>query len=157
MAFYYRFISLVDKGRATSIICLDLCKAFHTVLHDSLGDEKFNMPWQLCAHSRESQLHPGLQQNSNQPRKKGDSSLYSILVRSHLEHCIQHGAWTCWRKSPGLMEHFSEEWLGEIVVQCGEEKAPRRTYSSIPAPKGAAEKLERDCCVVTEKGVVALN
>lgn len=53
-----------------------------------------------------------------------------------------------------LVEHFSsEEQLRGMVVQHREEKTPGRTYSSLPASKGATGKLERDCHVMTEKRV----
>ena len=36
VAFYGGVTVLVDKGRASDIICLDLCKVYDTVLHNIL-------------------------------------------------------------------------------------------------------------------------
>lgn len=38
VAFYNEGAVLVDKGRVTDIIYLDLCKTFDIVQHDTLGD-----------------------------------------------------------------------------------------------------------------------
>ena len=39
VAFYIRVMALMDKGRATDVNYLDLCKASDTVLHDILTGE----------------------------------------------------------------------------------------------------------------------
>jgi len=77
--------------------------------------------------------------------------LYSALVRSHLEYCIQ--VWSPKQQNNmDVLEYLSYEGrLRQMgLFQPGEEKAAGRPYHSLPVPEGCLQEGWRGIC---HKGV----
>ena len=116
-----------------------------------IEDGKWGISQQCALAAQKANCIPGCTKSSVASRlREVNLHLCSVLVRSHLEHCIQ-----MWhpqhRRDVDLLEHVQrrttkmiqgrehlpcEHRLRAGAVQPGEEKALERSHSGLPASKG---------------------
>jgi len=119
------------------------------------GGQKIGHEPPMCACSPEGQLYPGLhQEHCGQQGMRDDSTPLlcsgetSLVLLPALEPSAQEGHGTCWSRSRGGPEKWSEGWNTSPirkaerggVVQPGEEKAGMRPCCRLRYLKGAYRK-----------------